>query len=291
MTTASDRGSGASTRIGGGVQVNRPTEPIHRTLRDSAGNYVFAYDLLVTETGYQRYRIETAPISPEYERTLHAPGPIPTIQSRGEAVSLGMGERAQIALLINPQTGEKISDVLEVVSNAGFGAGFGSGVGANSKSSSSSSAGGASSGSGTGRGVGVGFGWEHDLQLWGVTVTRNGQTIASSTPGSSVMGKTLMIYIPEYGGFFFAPTQPSQPGFLKVGIIDGTRLKFTWNNDNYEIASGRPIRADAPSGELWVYHDPTFKPRPIRIGSAQPPPDATQFGSASDVSAWFKKPE
>src|SRR5262249_753490 len=160
------------------------------------------------------------------------PGPIPTIQSRGASVSLGMGERAQIALLINPQTNEKISDVLEVVANVGFGAGSGTGTGVGARSSSSTStsaSSGTRAGTSSGRGVGsgVGFGWEHQVQLWGVKVTRNGQTIADAGPVSSVIGDSLMIYIPEYGGYFFSPKQPSVPGFLKIGIVDGARLMFT----------------------------------------------------------------
>jgi hypothetical protein len=306
ITTSSDRGPSASSRINGMVRVGHRSEPIHRVLRDSSGQPMFGYDIEIREQGFGLFQIVAAPLSEEFERTLGAAGKVATFDSRRHAGVSGLGDRALIELLVNPSTGERISDTLEIVkassdmsvrmgagSGSGSGSGAGSaGVGAGARAGASAGRGTASgSGAGSGSGVGIGIEPAGDMQLWSFIATKNGQRLVTMDSGASVTGNALMFYLPGQGGYFFVAAPTTLPGFLKVGMAYGNRLTFTWNNENYEVISTRQILTRTTVGEVWVYHDPKYRPRRISPLAGRPATDEIQWGACDDIKSWFSKNE
>jgi hypothetical protein len=98
-----------------------------------------------------------------------------------------------------------------------------------------------------------------------------------------------MFYIPGRGGYFFSTDPPLGRAFVKSGSIDGNRMQFTVENNNYECTSAKPILPNSESAEVWVYHDPAYKPagnwtQEIREG---PVPSEQFFAAASDSLSWW----
>jgi hypothetical protein len=199
MTTSSDRGASASSRIGSGL-AGTGMGSVHRVVRDASGEPLFGYDVEVHPLGGDRYQILVAPLSPEYERKLGAKHEVATFGAKREAATIGVGDKAVIDLLVNPSNGERISDNLEIVEDRRAG-GFGAASGA--------IAGGASGGMARGRGFGSNVGRsgataaaggmagaEAEMQLWAFTASKNGQQLTGMDGKSGVVGDALMFYIP-----------------------------------------------------------------------------------------------
>jgi hypothetical protein len=98
-----------------------------------------------------------------------------------------------------------------------------------------------------------------------------------------------MIYIPGRGGYFFSLDAPQGRAFVKTGSIDGSRLRFTVENDNYLCTSARTILENSESGEVWVFHDPAYKPAGnwTQEVSADAPRQLEFFAAASDSLSWW----
>ena len=70
-----------------------------------------------------------------------------------------------------------------------------------------------------------------------------------------------MFYIPGHGGYFFSTERRgSARRSYKRGVVDGKHLTFTIDNDTYDCMASAPILVHADRGQLWVYHDPNYKP-------------------------------
>ena len=318
LTTLSDHAAISSSRIGASVQMGNEGEPMHRVIRDANRIPMFGYDLEVRPLGEDRYQITVMPLSPDYEKTLALTQKIATFGARREAATLGLGDKAMLDLLVNPTTGERISDTIEIVDvrnmsgrgvGASAGGGGGMGVGRSGGASASAGAGGgmgvgrsggasASAGAGGGMGVGRGGGASasaggggasagDQMQLWGFTATKNGQTIARMDGKSGVSGRAVMFYIPGQGGFFFSVRPTTAPGFQNAGAVSGNRLTFAWYGDRYEVESSRPILTSSEIGEVWVYHDPAYRPQAMPWAASAAPSTQTQFGSCGDPICWF----
>lgn len=271
LTTSSGLGSTGSSRIGSSVSKAAASDVIHRVLRDAGGNPIFGYDIEVREAGGGRYRIAVLALSEEYERTLESPRKVPTFEGRRDAAVLGEGDKAVIDLLENPSTGEHITDTMELIVRPS-----GGGV--------------ATGGAMAGRVWAKPHSDPDDMQLSGFTVIRNGQPLGAMTQGLGISGSALMFYVPGEGGYFFSRTASTLVPFMKSGRIEGARLTFTWNADRYEIVSARPILGAAGAMDIWVYHDPNYRPPRIRLGNATDG-DTVQAGACADVKCWFPKNE
>ncbi len=293
LTTSSDRGASGSSRIGSGV-AGVGMGSMHRVVRDASGEPLFGYDVEVHPLGGDRYQILVAPLSPEYERKLGAKRAVATFGAKREAAIVGVGDKAVIDLLVNPSNGERISDNLEIVDTRGSG-GFVAAGGAIAGASGGMASGGGGRGnagrSGATAAAGGRAAAEADMQLWGFTASKNGQQLTGMDGKSGVVGDAVMLYIPAEGGFFFSAKSTAAPGFLNIGAVNGNRLTFTWNGDRYEVVSTKQILTRSSVGEVWVYHDPAFRPRPLPFRSGAARPDSVQSGACGDAMCWFSKNE
>jgi hypothetical protein len=129
------------------------------------------------------------------------------------------------------------------------------------------------------------------LRFAGLKISINGSAVEGVARGS-VSGRYVMFYVPGRGGYFFSTDAPAGRAFLKAGSIDRTRLQFTVDNDSYECTADAPILPDAQSGEVWVYHDPAYKPagnwtQDLRSGEPPRPAAEEVFAAASDSLSWW----
>jgi len=216
----------------------------HRVIQDSKRQALFAYDLEVAAVGGATYSITARPAA--------ASGNVPTLSSTS-TLNCEAGGAVTIELLSNPSTGQKISDTVTLVYLA-----------APETSTSRPQ---------EGR---MHF---RGLELWIDSVKINAQG-AGTISGFN----NFMIYSPGAGGVFFSTSQPDgHTEFRKVALIDGSKLRFVWDNHSYEVTSLDPILANGGTAEAWVFVDPNYV---LKHNTG-----VFTVGTSRSVNGWFSKDE
>ncbi|HUA86521.1 MAG TPA: hypothetical protein VMB85_21835, partial [Bryobacteraceae bacterium] len=105
-----------------------------------------------------------------------------------------------------------------------------------------------------------------------------------------VSGEFVLFYVPGRGAFIFSASDPGH-GFLKTGVIDGDRMKFFLDNDQYDCEASQPILTRPETGQLWVLHLADYKPAGDwtthpRAGETRPAAEQF-FAAASDSLSWW----
>ncbi len=223
----------------------------YRMFRDQNNLMVFAYELAVNlSPGGDSLSATARPAENEFAARFpnaDAGKPVPSLSSDQEMGPLGSGQSAEIGLFEIPGMGLKVSESIRVRMRQDVASGA--------------------------------------LNFTGLRVSIGGGPL-SPAPAGSVAGRYAMFYIPGRGGFFFATEDPGRGGFVKAGNIDRSEMRFTLDNENYVCSAGAPILASDASGDLWVYHDPNYKPE----GNWTHMPDTTQdqfFMAAADSLNWW----
>ncbi|MGH7247957.1 MAG: hypothetical protein ACREH9_07615, partial [Pseudomonadota bacterium] len=103
------------------------------------------------------------------------------------------------------------------------------------------------------------------LEFAGLEVYVDGKDLTEPGPRGTVAGRYAMFYLPGRGAYFFSTVAPAGHRFEKVGTVERNRLRFTLDNENFECVADAPIlvgsERGSESGEVWVYHDPAYRPR------------------------------
>jgi len=232
----------ASQALAGGNQV------IHRVLANTAGRYIFGYDLwVVPNAASKQFKIVVGPIDPQFESQLRAGKPdegvppqieiISTFPKSTEQQTLDDGDAFSLDLLVNQKTGVKIVDVVKVT-----------------------------------------FDRSH---LWDVnpkTLPRdftldavelavkdyrllvNGEVVSVGRSTNGCAGALLWFYVSDRGRFIFSLEPRKGYEFQKVGIIADNRIEFTVDGNHYEWLSSSPIVPQGGTWNLWVLSDPKYTP-------------------------------
>lgn len=242
-------------------------DSFYRIFRDNTGLAVFAYELVVERTATENeFQLTARPAGVAFgERYPSIDGgkPTPTISEARKLPLLHSGERASIDLYKFLQTQDDVVDTIAV------------------RLELNGSAGGSTASRPTG--------W---LQFAGLKVYRNGSEVTAPGPRGSVAGRYVMFYLPGYGGYFFSAQAPPDKRFAMVGTVDHDRLEFTLENQSFEIVADSPILVGAVSGQVWVYHDASYRPRGNwTLGSVQGDTAGRAskefFAAASDSLRWW----
>jgi hypothetical protein len=207
-------------------------DSFYRIFRDSNNLAVFAYELEVkrSEDG-QNLRVTAKSATEAFAtRFPNADGgkPTPTLSSPLESPALSSSDRFTIPIPTNPGSNQKVTDTVQILL----------GQRGNQNDSASASA---------------------QIRFAGLRVSVNGKSSPSSA-GADVAGRYAMLYIPGRGGYFFSNEPVDQRPFVQVGVVDVKHLTFTVDNETYDCTANAPILVHADRGQLWVYHDPYFKP-------------------------------
>ena len=204
----------------------------YRIYRDENGLAVFAYELAVERSADgTQFRVAALPCEDAFAaRFPDATGgkPTPTIMQKIESV-LASGASFSIEIPANPGLQMTVTDVVQVQINQ--------------------------------RGVPVDAGPESSPQIRFVSLrVRAGGSLVSGPTGAIVSGRYAMFYVPGRGGYFFSLEPVDRREFLHAGVVDRAKLNFTVDNENYECESDLPILTKSEREQIWLFHDPNYKP-------------------------------
>jgi hypothetical protein len=114
-----------------------------------------------------------------------------------------------------------------------------------------------------------------ELQLENCRISLNGTILDASTRlGGSISGAALWFYLPERGRFVMSLLPNSQLGFRWAGEVSNRSITFTDGNERYEIQSTSRIVPAGGRVNLYVLHDPDWRPAvsetnsPLIVGAA-----------------------
>ncbi len=232
----------------------------YRIFRDENSLTVFAYELLVERTpDGDHFRVTAKPAGSEFAALFpNADGgkPTPTLGDSRQSPLLASGDQFTLELFDIPGIAENLADVVQIRLNH---------RGASSLDQAS----------------GV------PLRLVGLRVQINDQPASPSGPGATVAGRFVMFYLPGHGAYFLSSESVQSPAFVKIGVVDGTRLQFTLDNDIYDCVSEAPILSRSDRGEIWVFHDPNYKSSGNWASSNPSNPRDEFYTAAADSLKWW----
>lgn len=238
---------------------------IHRVLIDKKNKLYAGYDLEITPTAdAEQFEVLIKPLSVNQDIA----GAINTI---GDSNNLSLrsipkypgkitvkdGDTIALEVLENPQTGEKISDLIKITRKKQESGSYFS----DEKMI---------------KGFAIN---DVKLSIKGFEVYVNGEKVKFS--GGGMIGSVLWVYFPNKGRFIFSPIEQPGYNFQKIGVIDDKQMSFDYEGTNYKLVSNSPILS---SGKwyLWVMADPNYEPS--EKNSSNP---SLTFGAASNVDGLF----
>jgi len=241
------------------VQMARASgDSFYRIFYDQNKLAVFAYELAVERAASDPNALHLTAKPAETGFAARYPNadagkPVPSLSSDHEFGPLVSGKAADLGLFEIPGMGLKVSETIRVTTNQTAGT-------------------------------------AGPLRLSDLRVSIDRAHVPGSPPPSAVSGRYVMFYIPGKGGYFFASEPVAGRPFVNAGTIDRNHMRFNVENTDYECTTGTAVLTHADSGELWVYHDASYKP----IGNWTLDPQKLSrsaadeiFTAASDSLSWW----
>lgn len=222
----------------------------------------FVYELEVERTSDgTSFRITARPAGEDFAARFpnaDAGKPAPTLPSPIASPVLNPGERFTVDIPTNPGLKLSIADVVQAqLSPRGVQAEAGVKGGA-------------------------------QIRFAALRVRADGRLLSPGPGGAIVAGRYAMFYVPGRGGYFFSSEPVTALPFAQIGIVDGAKLHFTLENQEYECEAEEPILLKSQSGQLWVYHDPNYRPAGNWTKSDTRDGSRDQFfTAASDSLNWW----
>ena len=228
---------------------------IHRVLQDTAGRFVFGYDLWVApDPASKQFKLVVRPLDPHFESKLRAGNPNEGAPSHSENIStfprstepqtLDDGDAFSLDLLINQNTGVKIVDVVRVAFER-------ANIWKNNPTT-----------------LPRDFAIDAvELAVKDYRLLVNGSVVSVGKSTKTLAGTLLWFYVPARGRFIVSLVPREGYEFQKIGIIEDNRIEFTASGNHFEWLSSAPILQPG-IWNLWVLHDPNYTPL---FGSEAPP--------------------
>lgn len=308
--TSKTEPTGSVRQSVGGIEVGGGSNVIHRAFVDGDRGVYFGYDLIVEPHNERAgFKLTFKPLSTKPSKLARqvAAGQINlkqgTASGLGGTVSSGAqaetdqlvpltalelseypepqfvqeGDTLALDVLVNRQTGVKIIDLIKVANledpqfksaRGRLASRYGSGGNINRASIPSENQ------------SPVDFTVDAiELKLTASKLLINGRS-ASSEKGSSgygVTGTLIWFYLPNHGRFILSLTPRDGYNFQKMGTIQGNKINFSLNGNQYDWVSSSPILSvGSRPWNLWVLHDPDYRPdvtltrdMPIEVGAVE----------------------
>ena len=228
----------------------------HRVVLDRSQRRYFAYDLLVDpKDGSEALQVRIEPFSlsatelAESQMVDPSWTPIPLLKYP-LVPDVRAGDTVAIDLLENHATGQKVVDYLEFKRSRPAAAPELSPLGDLSLA-------------------------EVELQLENFRISLNGTVLDASTRvGGGISGAALWFYLPERGRFVMSLLPNPKLGFRRAGEVSNRSLTFTEGRERYDIQSSSRIVPAGGRFNLYVLHDPKWRPTsvvsnvPLIVGAA-----------------------
>lgn len=229
---------------------------IRRVFIDSGGSLYFGYAIVIEPiASTKQFRVSVRSLSPEDEQDLKARKSFQTrqIHPNYNAAGLSRASAAQIIedgdsfaldVLVNPKTGDKITDFVTVsASESGL------------------------------RETPVVESAPRDFTLEDVTMKMinyqlfiNNELVAGGKRSGAAAGPVIWFHLQERGRFIFSLKPHEGYDFQKLGTIERNRMKFTLNNEQYEWVSDVPVVDTGGPWNLYVLYDPNYVPDSFFLG-------------------------
>ena len=259
---------------------------IRRVFIDSGGSLYFGYTLVVEPIASSRqFRVSVRPLSPEDEQELRARKSFQTRRihpnynsaalSRAAAAPqiIADGDTFALDVLVNPETGDKITDFVTV-----------------SQSESRL------------RETSIAESAPRDFTLEDVMLKMinyqlyvNGELVAGGKRSGAAAGPVIWFHLTERGRFIFSLRPHEGYDFQKIGTIEHNKMKFTLNNDRYEWVSDVPIVDTGGPWNLYVLHDPNYVPDSFFLGvkgaAAARPKSTNVYSSVAEAQRTMRLPK
>ncbi len=260
---------------------------VRRVLLDADGNFVFGYDLVVEPfAATKQFKVSLKPMSARFEEQLssrqpsmvtnRAPHNVSTLPGPTEAQLIDDGDAFALDLLVNPQTGVKIVDVVKVSFDR-----------ARLWSAPRSL---------PLRDFTLG---NVELAVRDYRLTINGEHVGGGNRRKAVRGcagALVWFYVPERGRFIFSLIPHEGYNFQKVGRIENNRISFTLGGDAYEWTSSAPIVGTSGGNwNLWVLHDAGYvsdfdSQEQIIEGAQQGSTNTSTPNNSASTPEWLRDP-
>lgn len=230
---------------------------VHRVFVDGENRTHFGYDLEVkkgAENG--KYTLTFKPLSVILFSNATENKVLPKFP---EPLQIGEGDSVSVDLLENPKTKEKIADVIKIVqgapnqNNDQFNI-PGVILVPNAKSVQTITRVTVNSTDSLPKDFSLD---EIIMQMFNANLTVNGKVMAEK---KVAFGANVYFYLKGKGRFILSPFPREGFKFQKTGIIDDRNISFEINGDKYEISSISPIICSGGKWNLWVLHEPDYRP-------------------------------
>jgi hypothetical protein len=236
-------------------------DSFYRIFRDENNLAVFAYELEVARTADgENFRINAKAATEAFaNRFPNADGgkPTPTLSATLESSVLSSGNRFTVPIPSNPGLGENLTDTVQILLGQ------------------------------RGGGKNEGAGGSAQIRFAGLRLYIQGKAASPAGAGADVAGRYAMFYVPGHGGYFFSNEPVDQRPFVQGAVVDGKHLTFTIDNETYDCTASSPILVHADRGQLWVFHDPNYRPAGNWTKADPASSQDEFFTAASDSIQWW----
>jgi hypothetical protein len=238
---------------------------VYRLFYDRQNRLAFGYEIETErvspgDTFHVALRPLTAECLRKYPNLRLAPGydaqHLPTFDSARDLPLIAAGDQTSVDLPVNPVTGAKVTDTIEVSLE---------------RPTEATADELAQSG-------------QPYFDLRNLRVFLNGQLISPESNPFGVAGQCVLVYLPGRGAFVLA--NELQPGYSeqRLGYVNGKKLTVTFDADNYEFVTDTPILPRAGNAEVWVIHEAGYRPTEwMKLGRSQPAKDEFFTASSNTV--------
>jgi hypothetical protein len=222
---------------------------MHRVWVDKVAGIYFGYDLEIEPLGEtKQFKVSIKPLSQEFTQRLERDGALRALSGRSATlINSGLplhlqpqiiddGDTVALDVLVNRQTGVKFIDLVTISSSGQPVEGLLSGP-------------------------------ARDFSLSDVQLTMknhqlliNSELVAGGSGVSSCSGELIYFYLRGRGRFVFSIRPYDGYNFQRLGEIQNNKLSFTLGQDHYEWISSTPVVGTGGTWNLWVLHQPDYKP-------------------------------
>ena len=216
---------------------------IHRVLTDGQRQVIFGYDLWIhADPVARKFSLAVLPAEEAFRRTFlkdsvsrNLTASFATFPRSAAPQTLDDGDTVSLELLVNPESGVKIVDLVRVTFD---------------------------------RSTLV----DHlepqprdftldavSLSMKGYQLLIDGKLVGQSKSTIGYSGSLLWFYVPGRGRFIFSLVPREGYKFRKAGVLEGNKIEFVAKGEHYEWLSGAEI---LPNGRwnLWVLDDERYTP-------------------------------
>ena len=248
---------------------------IRRVFVDSGGSLYFGYSLVVEPLpSSKQFRVSVRPLSSQDEQELRARKPFQSrsihpnynadaFERSAAPQVIADGDTFALDVLVNPKTGDRVTDFVTVsTSDTRLKAIAAQDIAPRDFTLD-----------------------DVEMRMINYQLLINGELAAVGKKSGACAGSVIWFYLTERGRFIFSLAPQRGYDFQKIGVIDRNKIKFTLDNERYELVSDLPVVGSGGPWNLYVLYDPNYVPDSYFLGvsGAQTRSASRELGGVAQV--------